>query len=61
MNEVIFSEIRIGQRFISPSGVTFRKVSTVGSKPVIDANGVQINRGDTTFKFFNSKILLRKL
>jgi len=61
MSDVIFENIRIGEKFLSPSKVTFKKTSNVAAVPILDVNGSEIKNADNTYKFFNTKMILRKL
>lgn len=56
--QLTFSEISIGRKFITPTGVTYKKIDRIYAVPIIDANGEEIVNGATTLSFQKTKIVM---
>jgi len=57
-NELTFSEVPIGRSFIAPSGVLYKKESKVSAVPIRNANGITIENGNSTVKFYKTDLVL---
>ncbi len=52
----IFSEIQIGKKFKTQFNITYKKISNVKARPVLDKNGTTITNPVETTVFANSKM-----
>ena len=57
----VFNNIQIGKKFRTSALITYQKVSTKESKPILNSKNVAIANGQASSTFYNSRILLEVL